>query len=114
VKLTVSNDLGSDFMAKNSYIHVGSTGISEKELEEQMSVYPNPSQGSFQLEMKSVSLKGSSVHVINAKGEIVYHQEISGDIDKIAIDLKDQPAGIYMVKLQLDEMSIIKKLTIVN
>lgn len=114
VKLTISNDLGTDFMVKNAYIHVSSIGIGENELTQQLIVYPNPSQGSITLEMREPGLAGATVDIVNARGEIVYHQELSNETDKLSVDLKNEPAGIYMVRVLMGEKTINKKVTLIK
>lgn len=114
VKLTVSNDLGTNFLSKDNYVHVGTIGISEAELEAQMNIYPNPTQGSFTLQLGETSMKGATVSVINAKGEILYNHEVSSDQKELSIDLGDVASGIYMLHLQLDGYNINKKLTVVK
>jgi PKD repeat protein len=114
VKLTVSNDLGTNFLSKDNYIHVGTIGISEAELEAQMKIYPNPTQGSFTLQLGETSMKGATVSVINAKGEMLYNHEVSSDQKELSIDLGDVASGIYMLHMQLDGYNINKKLTVVK
>lgn len=114
VKLTVSNDLGTNFMSKGNYIHVGAIGISEAELEEQLNIYPNPTQGSFSLQLGDNNLKGAKINVINAKGEMIYTQEVNGDGGKINIDLGNVAAGIYMLSMQFDGHNVNKKITVVK
>ncbi len=114
IKLTVSNDLGSDFIIKDNYIHVGTIGIGENEPEKQLKVYPNPSQGNISLEMRELSFAGAIIDIVNARGEIVYHQEVTNETDKLSVDLKNEPAGIYMVRVQMGEKTINKKITLIK
>jgi lysyl endopeptidase len=114
VKLTVSNDLGNNFITKNDYITAGAVGLNEYTLEESVKVYPNPTQGDFTLELGQNGLKGARVNVINAKGVIVYNQVINHDNDKMSIDLNSEPVGIYMVRIQTNNTTINKKLTLIK
>ncbi|MCK4569023.1 MAG: PKD domain-containing protein [Bacteroidales bacterium] len=114
VKLTVSNDLGTQFIIKGNYIHVGGVGIDESSLDEMLTVYPNPARGSFVLDPGQNDLKGSQVNVMNAKGEIVYQQYISEETEKITIDLSDYPAGIYMLRLQVGDIQVDRKITLIK
>ena len=79
-----------------------------------MNVFPNPTQGSFTLELGQAGITGALVDVINAKGEIVYHYELTDAKDKLAIDIQDNPAGIYMLRIHTNEMNINRKITLVK
>jgi len=114
VKLTVSNDMGSNFITKEDYIQVGSVGVEESSLEDMISVYPNPSQGSFVLELGQSDLDGAQLNIINAKGDIVFQQIIKEETEKITINISDHPAGIYMLRLQADDIHIDRKITLIK
>ena len=114
IKLTVGNDLGNNFITKENYIHVGTIGLDEFDAEKEVNVFPNPTQGSFTLELGQAGITGALVDVINAKGEIVYHYELTDAKDKLAIDIQDNPAGIYMLRIHTNEMNINRKITLVK
>ncbi len=113
VKLTVFNDLGSNYTTKTDYIVVGDVGVDEATLEESMSVYPNPAQGSFTLDLGH-TMKDVQVNVIDTKGKVVYQRLYSGEHDKMLIDLSEYPAGIYMLRVQSGDIHIDRKVTMVN
>ena len=56
-------------------------------------IYPNPSRGSFSIELPDVATK---VQVMNSAGEVVYKKKGKGTIH---VDLQDQPTGMYIVHL---------------
>lgn len=114
VKLTVSNDLGTNFMTREAYIQVGSIGIDDNALEEMVKVYPNPTRGTFSITLGDKGLKGATLEVIGSRGEIVFHQEIDTEVPKLAIDLMDAPAGIYMLRLRSDKVNVNRKITLVE
>lgn len=114
VKLTVSNDLGSHFITKVDYIVVGEVGLNEADLDKAVNIYPNPSGGNFTLEFMEAELQHAEVHVMDSKGNMVYHQLIPDGQQKLIIDLDDQPSGIYMLRLSSDEFNIDRKITILK
>jgi len=114
VKLTISNDLGSNFVTKEEYITVGAVGLDELNLEEAIKVYPNPTHGQFTLELGPNGIDGFSIYVVNAKGELVYEATIEENKEKMNIDLSNEPAGIYMIRLQTQDVSIHKKVTLIK
>ncbi len=64
--------------------------------ETDLSVSPNPSNGTFILET-SQSIKADYM-IFNASGERILNGTFEGN--KIAIDLQNQPSGVYMLKLK--------------
>jgi hypothetical protein len=69
--------------------------------EEKINVYPNPSNGIFQLEINNSQNEKSEIHVYNVLGEIIFQSKIqSRDVGiKSEIDLTNQPNGIYFVQI---------------
>jgi plastocyanin len=85
---------------KGMIIVENSTGITEKHTEDKVAVYPNPSNGYFNLKIAaSQSLKEYELVVCDVKGEVVY--EVSGiQQNSISpIDVANLPKGAYFVKL---------------
>ncbi len=61
-------------------------------------IYPNPSEGIFNINFGKVDYKYYSVKVINTLGNIVYYSEEIKN-DKMRINLTSFPDGIYAVSL---------------
>ncbi len=57
-----------------------------------VAVYPNPCRGSFNVELPEVATR---VEVLSVSGQVVYTASAKG---VLKIDLKNQPAGLYMVR----------------
>jgi len=114
VKLTVSNDLGSNFITKNDIVTVGAVGITEASLEESIKIFPNPTQGVFSLELGRKLESRALIHVMNAKGEIVYQEEMAEDAEAIKINISNEPAGIYMIRIQTEDITVNKKVTLIR
>jgi hypothetical protein len=62
-------------------------------------IYPNPSNGSFNLFISSV-IKNGSVEVYNSLGELVLNEKIVNQQN--SIELKDHMSGLYFVKVMSD------------
>ncbi len=93
------------------YISVksGVTAITEIE-KTGVVVYPNPGDGIFQLELDSPKdVKSIIVTDING-GQIIHDIPVSSD--KIEINLRHQPAGIYLLKVKFSDKDILKKLVL--
>ncbi|MCB9235802.1 MAG: T9SS type A sorting domain-containing protein [Bacteroidia bacterium] len=84
----------------------------EEDLQGKISVYPNPSQGKFQVEMKGISASRGYLEVASPSGKVLYRLElgtIQGDI-KEEILLENLTAGLYFLRIKLDESEMVYKL----
>ena len=78
-----------------------------------VSVYPNPSNGIFQLEINNSELGiKNSVEVYNVLGEKIFTSSFSAPLT--TLDLSGQPAGIYFYRIvsEKDELIASGKLTV--
>lgn len=83
------------------------TTINEKnKLQEQISVYPNPSHGIFNIALPTVQDE-VQVTIYNLSGQQLEYLIIK---DKGVIDLSKQPNGIYFVKVIHQQQVITKKI----
>ncbi|MEE4256564.1 MAG: PKD domain-containing protein [Bacteroidales bacterium] len=114
VKLTVSNELGSNFIIKEDYIVVGDVGLDEAGLESMIKIYPNPSGGNVTLELGREDIENVQLQVLDSRGNLVHQQQVPDGQQKVSIDLAGQPAGIYMLRLSAGELKIDRKITIVK
>jgi PKD repeat protein len=114
VKLTVSNDLGSNSITKVDYINVGNVKVDEETFDDMLSVYPNPTQGSFTLDVGPHGLGDVQLVIRDARGEVVHQEVIDGRTEKINVDLSDKPAGIYLLSLQSGDVKVDRKVTLLK
>ncbi|PHR37198.1 MAG: hypothetical protein COA38_00480 [Fluviicola sp.] len=80
----------------------------DKPLEKDLGVTisPNPSSRMFEVSSSSTEIKMTSVKVFDLNSRQVYSSEPTENQNNTRIDLKDQPAGIYIVKIQYSDGSI--------
>jgi Lamin Tail Domain/Calx-beta domain/Secretion system C-terminal sorting domain len=64
----------------------------------EVSIYPNPTTGNFNVELPSTEL--AQLQVFNSVGQQVHTQYLSSTVN--AIRLENQPTGIYFVKLMIE------------
>ncbi|MGZ4034601.1 MAG: T9SS type A sorting domain-containing protein, partial [Bacteroidia bacterium] len=100
---SADNSIGTSLVfntpADSIIINPSALGVDEINNETQISVYPNPSNGSFNLFI-SEPIKNGSVEVYNSLGELVLNEKITNQQN--AIDLKDQMNGLYFLKVMSD------------
>jgi hypothetical protein len=73
-------------------------------------IYPNPNDGNFTLQLGNADFKNGSISVYDVLGREIYSQsQIPNSRLQITLDI---PKGIYLVKVQLDEAVITKRITV--
>ncbi len=85
---------GARASLQNSQGCGNTTGLSEKNILSDVSVFPSPSNGTFNIKTKT---KEYSLTVINVLGEEVYSENISSKASTITLDL---PNGVYFLLLK--------------
>ncbi len=89
-----------------------STSIEETNVgQESMSVYPNPSNGKFELEINNLQLtKNYILEIYNLQGKKIVQSTITNA--KSEIDLSNQSKGIYLIKFNDGQAVLTKKVII--
>lgn len=73
-------------------------------------VYPNPSNGLFNLEVAGVD-QSVNVSIENIQGQVVYQGVIAGN-GRMELDIQNQAAGIYMLHLSTEQGRVVRKLIV--
>ncbi len=82
-------------------------GIDENELQEQIKLYPNPSENRLFIEIKPASNSPFHASITNTLGQILIVAECSNAISEIDLSLLN--SGIYYVILRSDSGSLIRQ-----
>ncbi len=101
VRLSASNPSGSDTETKTGYIEVfRSVGLEEEGLVESISVFPNPTSGSFQMDVVLPNTNDVLLEVFSPIGQELFKVKESRILSfHQQVDLTDFPSGIYLAKL---------------
>lgn len=105
------NECTSDF---SNVINVIITGVLENNRVISVSLYPNPSNGQFTVEIHNAGQENYDLEVINLLGIPVYKQknfQVSGNCSE-NLNLQFLPSGVYYLVLKNNNMRIIKKVSI--
>jgi alpha-tubulin suppressor-like RCC1 family protein len=89
-------------------------GITENELSEGVSVYPNPASGILNIEFNEM-LNGSVVRITNVIGQTLAQTTLQGGSGSGLIqqlDVSDYAAGIYTVSIENKGVKVFKKLVV--
>ncbi len=87
------------------------TGIAQNKTDLSTILYPNPNQGSFTLEMNSLTPQNISIDITNAMGMKVYSENgitFSGKLVK-PINLNKVSAGVYYMSIRNSGKNIVQK-----
>lgn len=108
VTLVASNEGGSDTLVVEDLIAVtGSNGIEEVELSAPL-VYPNPTNGRINIDLKGHP--AVSITVYDISGKEVYFSNTVSQAGRMSLDLGKR--GIYFVKLVTANESFINKIIV--
>lgn len=81
--------------------------ILENEFSQAISIYPNPSKGSFQLK-SSISVSTAEVTLLSLSGEVIKTWSSGQGV----LDVGEIPSGVYLVRIQDETQVAIKRLII--
>ena len=111
VILVVSNACGNDFITKQIDI---TSSISELNTITDLRIFPNPTNRLFHVEMTLSESIDLQIEVMDIHGRIVHKESmnnLSGKVSK-SIDLSDEPAGTYLLRLINGEQVKNKKIVL--
>jgi concanavalin A-like lectin/glucanase superfamily protein/type IX secretion system substrate protein len=86
-----------------------STGITQNTFKEKISIYPNPSNGNFIIQLPS-NPHNASISIYTVLGENVFKSEINNQ--KTILDISKQPSGMYFVKILDGEKVYSEKIVV--
>ena len=89
-------------------VYAGNLGLNENKLQS-LTVYPNPTSGSFTIEMSQFnSAESINISVYDQLGREVYQKQNANSIEQL--DLSEKGKGVYFIKIQVGNEIINKKL----
>ena len=71
-------------------------------------IYPNPTSGDLSIKAAGMT----HVSVFNAMGQMVYDQAV--DADELVLNMGQYEAGVYMVRIDTENGSSVKRITVVK
>jgi poly(3-hydroxybutyrate) depolymerase len=90
------------------------TGVNESTMLNEISIYPNPTDGIFNISAKNTNFKQLQITILNLVGTEIYNSleiGISQDFTKL-IDLTNVSSGMYYIRLSDGISSKISKLSV--
>jgi glycosidase len=81
----------------------------ESEMEDEIKLYPNPSQGILQIEIPAFSKGLFLLKINNLTGNMLSEFEIRGGQKNYSIDIKNLPEGTYFLNAEQGDKRFVKK-----
>lgn len=111
VQLKVDNACGVDSVTKS--ITISMIGVQEPLAGASLHIYPNPSNGSFVVELPEDAADVSRlVTITEVTGRVVFSQQTEGGAGRLEIRAGDLAAGIYLLWLRSGDKTYTHKLLI--
>jgi Secretion system C-terminal sorting domain len=86
----------------------GVLSMANNVLENEVSIFPNPSNGIFNLKGVNNDLTNSKIEIFNSIGTQIYKSELKQDSNEI--DISNQSKGIYFIKISNEGKTQTKKI----
>lgn len=75
-------------------------------------ILPNPNNGSFNLSIAFAQNTEARIELLNLNGQVLYSTVVVGTTSLLPIDITEQASGLYFVRLQSEQATVIKRLVI--
>ena len=112
VTLTITNDCGSATFGDSILLAI--QGIDELLVNGDVTVYPNPSNGEFTVDMELITSSQVSFRVENLVGAVIYESNpitVNG-LHTEKISLNNVPTGVYFVNILAGNNQLVKKIIV--
>ena len=96
-----------DFMIEGSTLNL------EENIQNNINLYPNPSNGNLTVTWKPTS-EASNIKIYNVLGRLILNQNINEGQQRLDLNMTKEASGIYFIKLKVGNRFMRKKLIITN
>jgi hypothetical protein len=104
---TLVNVTGCDSICNLKLTLTNTSGVSELANSNGVYIFPNPSSGKFNLNIKNNAVVTQNIRVINMLGAEVYNNMANGNT---IIDLSNEEGGVYYVIITSQNNTIIRRI----
>ncbi|WP_205503806.1 endonuclease [Rufibacter psychrotolerans] len=113
LKVVLKNNASNEILNIDDVTLYGTstvTGIS-KELEEQFSLFPNPTTGTVTVKAPA-GLRLQEATVFSALGQLVATRKVTNAHQPVTINLQQLPKGIYFIQLKTDKGTLVRRVVV--
>lgn len=112
VELTATGTCGNHYYTTNISItdstNGGNVGIQSVEEQTHLSVYPNPTENYFNIEMTSATIEDISVEILSPLGQIISSRKFAATNQLVMpVDLSGYSAGVYFIHISSQKMHMV-------
>lgn len=88
--------------------------LTVEQVDQDISIYPNPSDGVFTLSIANLNARTAELRIINVIGNEILHVTLTRNEGQFikTIDLRSFAKGLYYVKLEADNFSAVRRVII--
>lgn len=104
ISLTVQNLCGSEIVSKEI----------KTSYDDLLKIYPNPSNGLFSIDLSQIIYSKAIWYVYDTKGSQIRSGIVSTYDNLLQFNLKGMSSGVYILKLNIDEEVLQRKLLLTN
>jgi len=99
------------FSITYDFAEYGSSPISPKIFNDLIEVYPNPTQGAFNISLPALDTDSDfTIHIFDAQGKVLHFEKLSPYRESYnSLSLSDQVDGIYVVRIQVGDLISVKR-----
>ncbi len=91
------------------------TAINEQESLDYVTIYPNPNNGSFNVNIELPKATDVTINIINVVGQQLSSRKVNNTMGgTYSIELADQVSGIYFVEIKTATSKVVKKINVVK
>ena len=83
------------------------TGIKKLLIDNSINIFPNPTNDKFTIQIDNIK-EAFKLEILSTTGQVVLCKQITNSIEQV--DLSGQAAGVYFVKLQSVNNSVVRKI----
>ena len=110
VTLYTGNQCGNDSVSYTFDL----IGIDDIERQGIVSIFPNPSNGQFNVLLNYQAKDDAQLSIYNILGKAIYQKQITKNSNSVSIeiDLSNEAKGVYFIKLENNDLNYTKKIVI--
>jgi len=97
-----------------AFYTIDGVGVDEKSLFEDISIYPNPTDGYLNLDFNIEKANSLEIYLCNLSGQVVYNEALTTFSGKYSsnIDLNSQPKGVYLLSIVTEKGKYDRKIVL--
>ena len=77
-----------------------------------VSISPNPTDGIFTVKINDTVTDDVNIRVTNVAGSLLFSKQMNAGTGALEFDLSDYQAGVYLLQIQTEEASVIRKVVV--